>query len=95
MKFLRSISRKNKGVIIPGYTHMRKAMPSSIEMYAKGFAVSMKDNLVLLDNCIKLIDKCPLGSGAGYGIPIVIDKEMVALANAEGIILSLGRSSLL
>ncbi len=55
---------------------MQKAMPSSIEMWLNCFVDSMEDNLYLLDSILKLIDQSPLGSAAGFGVPIFdIDKE--------------------
>ncbi|MBN2031359.1 argininosuccinate lyase [bacterium] len=63
---------------LPGYTHMRKAMVSSIGLWGQGFIDSMKDNVYLIDCAYKLIDQCPLGTGAGYGVPIKIDRPFVA-----------------
>jgi argininosuccinate lyase len=64
---------------MPGYTHMRKAMPSSFSMWMGSFMESMEDNKVLLEAVQSLIDQNPLGSGAGYGIPVIdIDREFSA-----------------
>jgi len=65
-------------VEIPGYTHTRKAMPSSAGMWAGAFADSMQDNAEALQYAMKLIDVSPLGSGAGYGVPLAIDREYTA-----------------
>ncbi len=62
----------------PGYTHMQKAMPSSFEMWGSAYSDSMKDNLLLLDTVNKLIDQSPLGTAAGFGVPIDIDREFTA-----------------
>ena len=71
-------SKKYAQVLMPGYTHMQKAMPSSVGMWAESFEDSLSDNLIYLDGVYKLVDQSPLGSGAGYGIPIKIDREFTA-----------------
>ncbi len=63
---------------LPGYTHARKAMPSSIEMWGNSFVESMNDNLKLIGWTLELIDQSPLGTGAGYGLPIKVDREYTA-----------------
>ncbi len=65
-------------VKLPGYTHTRKAMPSSVGWWAGAFVESMDDNLRLLEVALGLIDQCPLGTGAGYGVPVKLDREYTA-----------------
>jgi argininosuccinate lyase len=72
------IKEKYGNVEMPGYTHMRKAMPSSVGLWAGAFIESMKDNEILLSNVYKLIDQLPLGTGAGYGLPIQTDRKLTA-----------------
>lgn len=60
---------------MPGYTHTRKAMPSSSGMLFSAYALMLEDELTLLGALNKIIDKNPLGSAAGYGIPLKIDRE--------------------
>ncbi|MCK5636234.1 MAG: argininosuccinate lyase [Thermoplasmatales archaeon] len=74
-KKLVKIKQKYGSIVIPGYTHMQKAMPSSVGLWAEAFAESMNDNKLLLLDIFKLIDQSPLGTGAGYGLPIEIDRE--------------------
>ena len=62
----------------PGYTHTRKAMPSSIGLWSGSFVDSMKDNLKLLHTVRDLVDQSPLGTGAGYGVPLKIDRKYTA-----------------
>lgn len=62
----------------PGYTHTRKAMPSSISMWGNAFIDSMQDNLKGVNFVRELIDQSPLGTGAGYGIPLKIDRGYTA-----------------
>ncbi|NTV23220.1 MAG: argininosuccinate lyase, partial [Nanoarchaeota archaeon] len=68
---------KNK-TPIPGYTHMRKAMPSSVALFAEGYAEALENDLLLVDSALEFIDSCPLGSAAGYGTKLGLDREMVA-----------------
>ncbi len=63
---------------LPGYTHTRPAMPSSIQLWGQALLDSIQDNRQQLGAVRKLIDQSPLGSGAGYGIPIEIDRQLTA-----------------
>jgi argininosuccinate lyase len=65
-------------VELPGYTHTRKAMPSSVGLWARSFVESMDDNKRLVDVALDLIDQSPLGTGAGYGVPLDLDREYTA-----------------
>ncbi len=62
----------------PGYTHTRKAMPSSIGMWGTSFIDSMKDNLKVINITLEIIDQSPSGTGAGYGVPLKIDRKYIA-----------------
>ncbi len=78
VKESRKFVAKYGKIDLPGYTHARKAMPSSIEMWGNSFVESMNDNLKLIDWTLELIDQSPLGTGAGYGLPIKVDREYTA-----------------
>ncbi|MFI0435741.1 MAG: argininosuccinate lyase [Parachlamydiaceae bacterium] len=65
-------------VPIPGRTHFQRAMPSSIGLWASAFAESLLDDIHLLENAYELIDQCPLGSAASYGVSIPIDRQYCA-----------------
>ncbi|MGI9245729.1 MAG: argininosuccinate lyase [Steroidobacteraceae bacterium] len=54
---------------LPGYTHMQQAMPSSVALWAGGFAAEIRDDIVALRHAHRRISKNPLGSAAGYGTP--------------------------
>lgn len=54
---------------LPGYTHMQQAMPSSVALWAGGFAAELRDDVVALRHAHRRIGKNPLGSAAGYGTP--------------------------
>lgn len=63
---------------MPGYTHMQKAMPSSLGMWAGAFAEGCMDDLMAVQSAYELIDQSPLGSGAGYGVPLPLDRQLTA-----------------
>ena len=76
---LLTITKKYGKIKIPGYTHMQKAMPTDVKTWLGSFISSIEDNLKLLDATYSIIDKSPLGSAAGFGIPsIKINKKMTA-----------------
>ena len=63
-------------VELPGYTHMQQAMPSSVALWAGGFAAELRDDAAGLRAVRRRIDKNPLGSAAGYGTPgLPLDRE--------------------
>jgi len=78
IKAIAKFVKKYGKIKLPGYTHTRKAMPSSIAMWGDSFIDSMKDNLKIVDSTLQLIDQSPLGTGAGYGLPIKIDRKYTA-----------------
>ena len=63
---------------MPGYTHMQRAMLSSVGLWAASFAESLLDDEQLLAAAYQLNDQSPLGSAAGYGVPLAIDRQYVA-----------------
>ena len=67
---------KSKELPMPGYTHLQQAVPSSVGMWFAGFAESMIDNLIALEAVLKLIDCNPLGTAAGYGVNLPLDREL-------------------
>ncbi len=71
-------AKKNEFIPMPGYTHMQKAMPSSIGMWAGSFAEQLFDQLKILKTVYDLNDQSPLGSGAAYGVSLPIDRELTA-----------------
>lgn len=86
IKTLNSFKNKFGEIEIPGYTHMKKAMPSSINLWCDAFIESMEDNIVFLKFIYQYIDRSPLGTGVGYGFPIEIDREYTAnLLGFQGI----------
>ena len=63
---------------MPGYTHMQKAMPSSLGMWYSAFAEALLDDLEMLKSAYMLNDKSPLGSAASYGVPLPLDRAYAA-----------------
>jgi argininosuccinate lyase len=69
----------NQDQFLPGYTHMQRAMPSTVALWAAGYAEVLIDDLDLILQAKKRINASPLGSGAGYGIPhIDLPRQEVA-----------------
>lgn len=66
---LGDIERVQGSVALPGYTHMQPAMPSSVALWAGGFAAELEDDRNGLLRSLARIDLNPLGSAAGYGVP--------------------------
>jgi argininosuccinate lyase len=64
----------------PGYTHTRRAMPSSAGLWAGAIAEGLLDTLETLPSLWAQVDRSPLGSGAGYGVPLPLDREATARA---------------
>ncbi|MGB0495935.1 MAG: argininosuccinate lyase [Kangiellaceae bacterium] len=69
-------AEKGKDIPMPGYTHLQQAVPSSVGMWFAGFAESMLDNLVTLKATLNLVDCNPLGTAAGYGVNLPLDREL-------------------
>jgi argininosuccinate lyase len=69
-------SEKYKGVLMPGYTHLQVAMPSSFGLWFGAYAESLIDDLILLHAAYRLADQNPLGSAAGYGSSFPLNRQM-------------------
>lgn len=74
-KRLQVLSEEHKDKLIPGYTHLQVAMPSSFGLWFGAYAESLTDDLEVLLAAYKVTDKNPLGSAAGYGSSFPIDRE--------------------
>lgn len=64
-----------KDVLLPGYTHLQIAMPSSFGLWFSAYAESLIDDLYFLEAAYKVADQNPLGSAAGYGSSFPIDRS--------------------
>ena len=73
---LRALGTREADTPLPGYTHMQQAMPSSVRLWAEGFAAELDDDAAGLLAVQRRLGKSPLGSAAGYGTPgLPIDRE--------------------
>jgi argininosuccinate lyase len=63
------LAAREGAIALPGYTHMQQAMPSSVALWAGGFAAELRDDGHGLRNVHRRIGRSPLGSAAGYGTP--------------------------
>ncbi|MDE6120983.1 MAG: argininosuccinate lyase, partial [Muribaculaceae bacterium] len=73
---LQDLSEKYKNVLMPGYTHMQVAMPSSFGLWFGAYAESLADDLQLLAAAFSIANQNPLGSAAGYGSSFPLDREL-------------------
>ncbi len=73
-----SFAEKNEFVAMPGYTHSRKAMASSIGLWALSNSEALLDSIKLLEATIEIIDQCPLGAAAGFGSILNLDRKFTA-----------------
>jgi argininosuccinate lyase len=71
-----AFARTNQTVPLPGYTHLRRAMPSTFGLWATAFAEGLLEELEALQSVYQRLDRCPLGSAAGFGVPLPIDREL-------------------
>ena len=70
------LSEKHKAKLLPGYTHLQIAMPSSFGLWFGAYAESLVDDMGLLGAAYKITNKNPLGSGAGYGSSLPLDRTL-------------------
>ncbi len=72
------LSEKHKGDLMPGFTHMQAAMVTSFGLWFASFAESLCDDLQILSGAAALADASPLGTAAGYGTSLPVDRELTA-----------------
>lgn len=71
---LLSLAKEHEEKLLPGYTHLQVAMPSSFGLWFSAYAEQLIDDVYLLDAAYKVVDQNPLGSAAGYGSSFPIDR---------------------
>ena len=71
-------ARAHADEAMPGYTHLRHAMPSSFGLWAAAFAAGLAEELQALQALYARLDRCPLGAAAGFGVPLPIEREYTA-----------------
>jgi argininosuccinate lyase len=78
---LERLATREAATPLPGYTHMQQAMPSSVALWAGGYAAEIADDAAALEGVRRRIDKNPLGSAAGYGTPgLPLDRDATTRA---------------
>lgn len=73
---LTSLSEQYKAVLMPGYTHMQVAMPSSFGLWFGAYAESLVDDVYMMQAAYQVVNKNPLGSGAGYGSSFPLNRRL-------------------
>lgn len=71
-----SQSNRYKNILMPGYTHLQIAMPSSFGLWFGAYAESLVDDMMFLQAAYRQCNRNPLGSAAGYGSSFPLDREM-------------------
>ena len=75
-RVLLRMAKKHENNPMPGYTHLQRAMPSSWGLWFASYAESFIDNVDLINSTIEWIDSNPLGSAAGYGVSLPLDRKL-------------------
>lgn len=70
------LSNEHKNVLMPGYTHLQVAMPSSFGLWFGAYAESLVDDMTILQGAWKICNKNPLGSAAGYGSSFPLNRKL-------------------
>jgi len=71
---LMASAEKHQNVLLPGYTHLQIAMPSSFGLWFSAYAETLIDDITILNAALKVVDQNPLGSAAGYGSSFPINR---------------------
>lgn len=75
-ELLQTKSEAHKDDLLPGYTHLQLAMPSSFGLWFGAYAESLVDDLITLQSAYEVVNKNPLGSAAGYGSSFPINRQL-------------------
>jgi argininosuccinate lyase len=75
-QLLQKLSQQHQYHLLPGYTHLQLAMPSSFGLWLGAYAESLADDVLVLQNAYRITNKNPLGSAAGYGSSFPINRTM-------------------
>ncbi len=73
---LQTKSEEHKNKLLPGYTHLQLAMPSSFGLWFGAYAESLTDDLIMLEAAFRIVNKNPLGSAAGYGSSFPLNRTL-------------------
>lgn len=72
------VAEAHESTPMPGRTHLQPAMPSTVALWAASYAEGLLDADSLLASAFRLVDRSPLGAAASYGVPLPLDRELVA-----------------
>jgi argininosuccinate lyase len=75
-----SMAKANQDTLMPGYTHLQRAMPNTVAVWLLGLAEGLLDDLEHLSNLRQLLNSSPLGTAAGFGVPLPLARETSARA---------------
>ncbi len=75
-ELLQTQSEKYKKDLLPGYTHLQLAMPSSFGLWFGAYAESLVDDVIMLKSAYTIVNKNPLGSAAGYGSSFPVNRTL-------------------
>jgi len=76
IKVLKIKSKENQQIPMPGYTHLQKAMPTTVNVWMDSFVSAFEDFTLTLESTIKIVNQNPLGSASGFGIEnLSLDRE--------------------
>lgn len=73
---LQQLSEMHRDKLLPGYTHLQVAMPSSFGLWFGAYAESLTDDMEMVEAAYRICNKNPLGSGAGYGSSFPLNREL-------------------
>lgn len=79
-ELLISLAETHKAALMPGYTHFQIGMPSSFGLWFSAFAESLSEDLEVLAAALSVVQKNPLGSGAGFGSSFPLDRDFTTKA---------------
>ncbi len=74
----RAFAAAHEQLPLPGYTHLRRAMPSTFGQWAAAYAEGLAEELEALHGLDARLDRCPLGAAAGFGVPLPLDRALSA-----------------
>lgn len=80
IEVLIELAECHQDTMMPGYTHLQRAMPNTVAVWLLGFAESLMDDVQHLNSVMHLLDASPLGTAAGFGVPLQLPRAETAAA---------------
>lgn len=78
IEVLLPMAEHHKDTLMPGYTHIQRAMPTTVSVWLLGLAESLLDDSEHINHLTKLLNSSPLGTAAGFGVPLPLARELSA-----------------